>query len=260
VSAHHLEVFKPYAGWTALILTVLGLFVGIIGANVWLPLALLAGAVASAAFRFWNELRHFDFWALDEWLRTRRDALSVRQWHTPHHAAEHFCTLSTVMKRNEAAQEMNTLMMEMIRKPDREPHLRAGVGSTRPTAGYSNDDPDHARYDAAQLRYNQSSTALARELHEQLTRGDLLAKGLLMKDDVALAERVIPTSRWRVMAFDIAKASAIGAGWSYTGIQIGKRTRVAGPTTDAPAARPNTGAPPANSPTSPNRATTPLKS
>jgi hypothetical protein len=57
-------------------------------------------------------------------------------------------------------------------------------------------------------------------------RGDLLAKGLPTRDDVALSERIIPTSRWRVMSLDIAKAQATGLGWHYTGIVVGKRPKI----------------------------------
>src|SRR5665647_69167 len=45
------------------------------------------------------------------------------------------------------------------------------------------------------------------------------------RDDVAQSERIIPTSRWRVMSLDIAKAQASGLGWHYTGIVVGKRPK-----------------------------------
>lgn len=220
--APDIELAKPYAGWAALALLVLGLFLGLFSSRVLPPILLLAGALALAAFRYRDELKTFDFWALEEWLRTRREGLRVRQWYAPHHAAEYFCNPAIVESRNEAANEMNTIMMGLIRKPDLQ--LRSGpIGARAGAERFAGDDPSHLRYDAAQSRHNQCNAALARELQDLLTRGDLLAKGLLMKGDVALAERLIPTSRWRVMTLDIAKGNASGAGWRYTGLLIGKR-------------------------------------
>ncbi len=215
--------FKPYAGWAALVLLVAGLFSGLIAGNFVFPLSLLLGAAALAIYRYWHEIKTFDFWAFDEWVRTRYDAMHVRDWHAPHHAAEMYCSQVVVRTRNEAAAEMNVIMMELIRGQKK----TSGV-----SIGFADADIRHpdrternAKYDAAQVRYNQCNTALARELLTYLVRGDLLAKGLPTKNDVAQAERIIPTSRWRVMTLDIAKAKAMGSGWNYTGVVVGVKPK-----------------------------------
>jgi len=213
---------RPYAGWAAIALFAIALFVGLVAASVTVPLFLLLAAGALAAFRYWDELKHFDLWAAEEMIRTRRDALSVRHWHAPHRAAEYFGSPDLVRARKEAAEEMNSLMMELIRRPDTASvSFPTSLGATRPEIARN-----HAQYDSAQARYNKASALLSREILEQLTRGDLLAKGLMMKDEVALSERIIPVSRWRVLNLDITKASAAGAGWNYVGIVVGKKANL----------------------------------
>lgn len=234
-----------YAGWAAIALLIIAIFSGLIATSIAFPLFLLVAACALAILHYWEALKTFDFWALDEWIRTRRDSIGVRDWHSPHHAAELFCSPVVVRARNEAAAEMNSVMMELIRDPNRS--ARAPAGGDPPTAANaitSANSParSHTHYEAAQIRYNQCNAALSRELLAQLTRGDLLAKGLLMRNDVALAERIIPTSRWRVMSLDIAKANASGPGWSYTGIVVGKK-----PIMGKKAKPPNAKSSPANS-------------
>jgi hypothetical protein len=232
------NLFRPYAGWAALVCLVIGIFEGLFAANFALPLTFLIAAAGLAAFRFWEELKTFDFWAFDEWARTRYDALGVNDWHAPHYAAEMYCSQVVVRTRNDAAAEMNIIMMELIKGQERV--VGASTGAYADPRMFENNRTErNAKYDAAQIRFNQCNTALSRELLEHLVRGDLLAKGLPTRDDVAQSERIIPTSRWRVMSLDIAKAQASGLGWLYTGIVVGKRPRVrktAKPT--APPAKP----------------------
>jgi hypothetical protein len=200
------------------------------------PLTLFFAAGALAAFRYWQELKAFDFWALDEWLRMRHAAMGVPAWHAPHHAAELYCSQVVVRTRNEAAAEMNILMMELIRGQDKfeDKSLERDTsqsGNFR-FSPYGEQSPPqsgqverNARYDAAQIRFNQCNAALSREMLTYLVRGDLLAKGLPTKEDVAQSERVVPTSRWRIMNLDIAKAQATGMGWHYTGLVVGVKPK-----------------------------------
>lgn len=237
MTAEWTDRIKPYAGWAALVLLVAGLFSGLVAVNFAFPLSLLVGAAALAIFRFWNELKAFDFWALDEWARMRYDALGVRDWHAPHHAAEMYCSQVVVRTRNEAAAEMNIIMMELIR--GREKAGGASIGFADAKSLSPDRTERNAKYDAAQVRYNQCNTALERELLTYLVRGDLLAKGLPTKDDVAQSERIIPTSHWRVMNLDIAKAKATGLGWNYTGVVVGVKPKPRKPAKPAaPQAKP----------------------
>jgi len=224
VNSHLVNLIRSYAGWAALVTLAIAVFIGLVANSFALPVFLLIAACALAIFRYWDELRTFDFWAFDEWIRTRRDSIGIRDWYAPHQAAEMFCNPAVVKARNEASAEMNTVMMEMIRDPSHAPSTFSRVNPfTDPAGSEGSPARRHTLYDAAQARYNQCNAALSSELLTRLTRGDLLAKGLLMRDDVALAERIIPTSRWRVLSLDIAHGSASGHGWSYTGVVIGKR-------------------------------------
>lgn len=216
---------KPYAGWAALAFLIVALFSSFVARNFAVPLGFYAVALCFAVLRYWEQIRTFDFWALDEWLRTRRDAVGVSDWHAPHHAAEMFCNQVAVRTRNDAASEMNTIMMEIVRQT-KGPYT-GPLDFSRPVADHNTER--NARYDAAQVRLNQTNSLLSRELHHYLVRGDLLAKGLLSDDGIARAERIIPTSRWRVMALDIVKAQAIGEGWKYSGVVIGVKPRKPAP-------------------------------
>jgi len=80
-------------------------------------------------------------------------------------------------------------------------------------------------YEAAQAKHDENNLALAHDLLRQLAAGDLVAKGLSTTNDTPQSERIIPTSRWRVMRFDISKAEAFGHGLNYIGIVIGKKQR-----------------------------------
>lgn len=235
------NLVRPYAGWAALVFLVIGIFESLFAANFIIPLILLLVAAGLAAFRFRDQLKTFDFWAFDEWVRMRYDALDVRDWHAPHHAAEMYGSQVVVKTRNDAAAEMNIIMMELIKGQDR----AAGTSNSTDSRAFNdsrafetNRNDRNAQYDAAQIRYNQCNAALSRELLEYLARGDLLAKGLPIRDDVAQSERIIPTSRWRVMSLDIAKAQASGLGWHYTGIVVGKRPKARKTTKPATPAKP----------------------
>jgi hypothetical protein len=203
---------------------VIAFFIGLIGSNAVLPPGLAAIALAFAAFRYWDEIKAFDFWAFDEWVRTRIDSMGVREWHGPYHAAEIYCSPATARARNEAAAEMNTVMMELIRaKEPAEASGRSAFTADSDLRGATDASHRHASYDAAQVRHNQCNAALSRELLAQLARGDLIAKGLPVESDTTKSERIIPTSRWRVMSLDISKAKASGSGLNYEGIVIGKK-------------------------------------
>ena len=219
------NLIKAYANWLVLILLAAGIFSALIANTVAFPLILIVAAVGLAAFRYWAAIREFDLWAFDEWVRTRLDSIGVHDWQAPYHAAESYCNPTLVTARNDAAAKMNSIMMELVKDEGR------AFGGPTDTTGYSRrldsfssaSATRHADYDLAQVRFNQCNVALARELLVRLARGDLIAKGLLMQKDVAKSERIIPTSRWRVMGLDIAKAEASGPGWSYTGVVIGKK-------------------------------------
>jgi hypothetical protein len=227
VTAQWIGWIKRYAGWAALASFVAAIFSGLIAAHFVFPLALFLAAAALAAFHFWEQLKTFDFWALDEWARMRYDSIGVPDWHSPHHAAEIYCSQVVVKTRNEAAAEMNIIMMEIIKGRE------YGARSVDSSLASFNEkrfvdldrDEQNAKYDAAQIRFNQCNAALSREMLTYLARGHLLAKGLPTKDDVAQSERIIPTSRWRVMNLDIAKAQATGMGWHYTGIVVGVKPK-----------------------------------
>src|SRR6185503_16565083 len=145
-----------------------------------------------------------------------------QEWYAPYRAADVYCTPAVVKIRNEAAAEMNSIMMELIRRREKSveaspsaAHQGGSVG--RPLA------TSHASYEAAQVRLNQCNTSLSRELAALLARGELVSKGLLVQNDVARSERAVPASRWRILNLDISKAEASGRGLIYTGIVIGKK-------------------------------------
>jgi hypothetical protein len=222
-----------HANWIILVLFAIGIFVAFIASNIALPLALIVAAVTVAVIRHWQAIKSFDSWALDEWLHTRLDSIGISEWSAPYRAAELYCNPTVVKVRNEAAAEMNSIMMELIRSQNGDSDDPAGPGlSTRERPHRSktergSDARLHERYDAAQIRHNQCNTALAREMIVQLAHGNLLAKGLLVENDIAQSERIVPSSRWRVLRFDISKAEASGQGLHYTGIVIGKKPVVA---------------------------------
>ncbi|MBI1203492.1 MAG: hypothetical protein GC182_13375 [Rhodopseudomonas sp.] len=236
---------KHYGGPAAGGLLALAFISGVLASNYAYPLIFLAAAGGLAAYRYREDLKTFDFWALEEWARTRYDALGVPEWHSPHQAAELYCSQVVVRTRNEAATEMNTIMMELIKGQE----LNAGALSDMSMTDFNAQQnfeslrgERNARYDAAQIRYNQCNASLSRELQTYLARGHLLAKGMPMRDNTPLAERVIPTARWRVMTLDIAKGQAFGYGWQYGGLVVGIK----------PKPQKRTPPPPASAPRNPN--------
>jgi hypothetical protein len=211
VKSHLAMWIKAYANWAAAVLFVAALFTSLVANSFVVPLVLFALTIALVSYGNWTAIRTFDIWAFDEWFRTRLDAIGTRDWQAPYQAAETYCSVPVVMARNEAAASMNTIMMELVK--DGGSPLNS---STLPTRR-------HADYDTAQVRFNHCNSVLGRELVAYLAQGHLIAKGLLVQDDIAKSERIIPTSRWRVLSLDLAKADASGQGWHYTGVVIGKR-------------------------------------
>lgn len=192
-----------YAGWVIVLFWGLAAFTALVARNVAVPLTLIAIAAILTAVRYRSNIKGFDFWAFDEWARTRRDALGIAEWHSPYQASDVYCRHDIVRARSDAASQMNSIMMELLKDRRDAPAL-------------------HADYDAAQTRYNQCNVALARELLGYLRSGDLFAKGMLSKDGEGKSERIIPTARWRVMELDISKSTASGEGWNYVGLLIGQ--------------------------------------
>lgn len=197
---------RPYAGWIIILIWAAAAFTALVASNVAVPLTLIAVAAILTGVRYRSEIKGFDFWTFDEWVRTRYDAFGIADWHPPYHASELYCRPDIVHARNEAAAQMNSIMMELLKDRSHASAL-------------------HADYDAAQTRYNQCNTALARELLAYLRRGDLFAKGILSKDGEGKSERIIPTAHWRVMDLDISKAAASGPGWHYIGLVVGRANR-----------------------------------
>ena len=199
---------RQYAGRIIILFWAAAAFTALVAHNAAVPLTLIAVAAALTATRYWSEIRKFDFWVFDEWIRTRYAAFGISEWHSPHQASELYCRHDIVRARNEAAAQMNTIMMELLKDRSHASAL-------------------HADHDAAQARYNQCNIALGRELLAYLRRGDLFAKGMQSKDGEGKSERIIPTARWRVMDLDISKATAWGEGWSYVGLVIGRPNKPA---------------------------------
>jgi hypothetical protein len=203
------------------------LFIGLVANGIVLPLGLLCVGAGLAIFRYWNAIKTFDMWALDEWVHTKMNAIGIREWHSPYHAAEFFCDPKVVKARNDAAAEMNSIMMGLVRDQDRSTHSfsaavphSSGGQHARPSPS---DSRRHADYEAAQHRHDENNLALARALLRQLAAGTLVAKGLPSESDITRSERIIPASRWRIMGLNIAKAEASGSGFHYIGVVIGKK-------------------------------------
>jgi len=218
-----------YAPWIAIVLFCVGLFIALIANGIVFPLVLLCFAIGFTLFRYWADIKKFDFWALDEWVHAKMDSIGIREWHTPYHGAEHFCDPAVVRERNEAAAKMNSIMMELIKANDQ--NIRSPGGANHLSAS----DSERARpfsggsglrqldYEAVQARRDRTNLVLAQELTRRLVAGNLIAKGLPTQSDTTHSERIIPTSRWRVMKLDISKAEASGRGLHYIGIVIGKK-------------------------------------
>src|SRR6185503_7705568 len=110
-----LEWVRAHTNWIILAILAVGFFVALIANSVILPLVLIASALTLATIRYWQAIKTFDFFAFDEWLHGRLDSIGVQEWHAPYRAADVYCTPTVVKTRNEAAAEMNSIMMELIR-------------------------------------------------------------------------------------------------------------------------------------------------
>ena len=243
MESHFANLIRPYAGWAAVLLLVVAVYSGLIATKGTFPLLMFIAAGLLAGVRYWHTLKTFDIRAIQEWYRTRRDSIGVREWFSPYHAAALFCSPEIVKARDAAAAEMNSIMMELVRQPDRGPRTFGDFNRPADASRIgSNPTPNHSQYDAAHARFDRCNVALARELLAQLARGVLFAKGLVMQDDVVRFERIIPPSHWRVMTLDITKSTAHGGGWTYGGLVIGKRPvrKPAQPPKMPPPARPPT--------------------
>ncbi len=229
MESHLTNWIRSYAPWIAILLLGAAAFIAIIANGIVLPMILLCSAVGVVVFRYLNAIKAFDFWAIDEWARARMDSIGIREWHTPHRAAEHFCDPNIVKAHNEAAAKMNAIMMELIKDTDRYvgtpnaasplPHSeKEGTQPFSSAAGWRQLD-----YEAAKAILDQNNLTLAHDLLRLLIAGDLMAKGLPTQNDTTQSERVIPTSRWRIMSLDISKAEAFGHGLHYIGVVIGKK-------------------------------------
>jgi len=208
VNSQIANLISRYAGWIIILFWAAAAFTALVASNAVIPLIFIAVAAILTVVRYRTDIKNFDFWAFDEWARTRYDAFGIAEWHPVYHASEMYCRHDIVRARNDAAAQMNSIMMELLKDRSHASTL-------------------HADYDAAQVRYNQCNAALARELLTYLRRGDLFAKGLLSRNGEAKSERIIPTARWRVIELDISKATASGEGWSYVGIVAGRPNKPA---------------------------------
>lgn len=220
---------RGYATWAAILILSAATFIALIADGVVLPLVLVGVAAGLVIFRYWAAIKAFDLAALDEWARARMGSIGIREWHTPYHAAELFCDPTIVRARNEAALKANSIMMELIKDPSRnvgapvEADLIKIPEQEQATRSRSNTAGRHADYEAAQASHDQNNIALSRDLLTQLIAGNLMAKGSPTQNDTTQSERIIPTSRWRIMSLDISKAEASGGGLHYIGIVIGKK-------------------------------------
>ena len=218
-----------YATWAAILILAAATFIASIANGVVLPLVLVGIAAGLVIFRFWDAVKTFDLWVLDEWARTRTGSIAIREWRSPYHAAELFCDPTIVRARNEASAKINSIMMELIKDPSGNVAAPVEAGllkipqQERAMPSRSRAAERNADYEAAQVRHDQINLALSRDLLRQLVAGNLMARGLPIQNDMTRSERIIPTSRWRVMSLDILKAEAFGGGLHYTGIVIGKK-------------------------------------
>jgi hypothetical protein len=229
VKSYLANLIWNYASWAALVLLIAVTFIALIANGFVLPLVLLCLAAGLVVFRYWAVIKTFDFWAVDEWARARMDTIGIRDWYTPYHAAEHFCDPNIVRARNDAAARMNSIMMELIKDSDRHVGIPNGASAShhsvtegvKPFSGGTG--LRQLDYEAAQARRDQNNLMLAHDLLMQLMAGELVAKGLPTKNDTTESERIIATSRWRIMGLDISKAEASGRGLHYIGVVIGKK-------------------------------------
>jgi len=215
---------RTYTVWISAVLIFIAVFIAIIANLIVLPAGLIIIAFCLTLFRYWNSITTFDLWAVDEWVRTRSDAMGIRDWHAPYKAAELFCDPKLVAQRNEAAAQMNLIMMEIIKDTDHASAISAKNSDQRKREPFSGGSMKrNIDYEAFQIRHDQTNIVLSRQLLKPLIAGKLIAKGLPVIHDVTQSERIIPAARWRVMSLDIAKAEASGSGLNYIGVVIGKK-------------------------------------
>lgn len=217
--------------WLIAMLGVCGLLVAAVGDRVVPALVLLGLSAGLAIYRYRATLHGSDFWAIEEWIKTRRAAFGICEWRSPYQAAALYGTPAMVRTRDEAAREMNAMMMEIVRGEHASMETMTGVSAE------SLRTSQQSRYEAAQFRHDRSNAALGRELAALLASGELMAKGLLLGQGSAKAERIIPVSRWRLLELNIAKAEASGPAGDYAGILIGKPPVKPAPKPPQPAAK-----------------------
>ena len=213
---------RDYVTWAAILILIAATFSALIANGVVLPLVLICLAAGLFAFRYWDAIKAFDVQAFDESVRAITRSILIRDWHAPYHAAELFCDPTIVKARNEATAKMNHIMMNLIKDPSRNVGvaIEAVPEREKTTRSTNSTSRRHADYDAAQAEYDNNNLALSHDLLRQLIAGTLIAKGFT---DTTQSERIIPTSRWKIMNLDISKAEASGPGWHYRNIVIGKK-------------------------------------
>ena len=220
-----MDWIRRYGTWAAILILLVAAFIASRTDSAMLPLVLVCVAAVLVIFRYWDAIKAFDLWALNELVQAKTGSIAIREWHTPYHAAELFCDPTIVRARNGAALKANSIMMELINDP------RGNVGipdplkipEQRATPSRNNTAGRHAEYEAAQAAHSQANIALSRDLLRQLVAGNLMAKGLPTLNDTIQSERIIPTPRWKLLSLDISKAEASGGGLHYIGIVIGKK-------------------------------------
>ena len=189
MESHFANLIRPYAGWAAVLLLVVAVYSGLIATKGTFPLLMFIAAGLLAGVRYWHTLKTFDIRAIQEWYRTRRDSIGVREWFSPYHAAALFCSPEIVKARDAAAAEMNSIMMELVRQPDRGPRTFGDFNRPADASRIgSNPTPNHSQYDAAHARFDRCNVALARELLAQLARIGKLRKQL-KRSDLGNAEK-----------------------------------------------------------------------
>ena len=215
---------------TAILLLLAATFV--LSITVALPLVLVCVAAFLVILRYWDTIKTFDLWTLDKWVRVRIGSIGIHDWYTPYHAANHFCDPTVVRARNDAAAKMNSIMMELVKERSIQTEVPADTDRTknpeqeRARSIRSGATVSYSDYEAARAGHTQHNLALACNLLEQLIAGGLIAKGSLVQNGIRQSERIIPTSRWNNMDFDISKSEASGHELHYVGIAIGKKSRL----------------------------------
>jgi hypothetical protein len=64
--------------------------------------------------------------------------------------------------------------------------------------------------------------ALQMNIHQQLQKGTLIAKGFLAPHLPGAIEKIIPTEEWRFLILDRHGDQALGPNFEYIALQIGK--------------------------------------